>query len=108
MRHRWALALSAALCTLIAQSAQAQGVNPDERAAKALSQMTADEKIQTVFGYFSTDFKGIAKPKEGVPQAAGFLYGVERLGIPHQQLTDAGIGVATQRGDKVRELTSLP
>ena len=109
-RQRWALALSAVLCTLIAQSAQAQAQagNPDERAAKAIAQMTMDEKIQTVFGYFSTDFKGMSKPKEGVPLAAGFLYGIERLGIPHQQLTDAGIGVATQGGGKPRELTSLP
>ena len=107
-RQRWALALSAALCTLIAQSAQAQAGNPDERAAKAVAQMTMDEKIQTVFGYFSTDFKGMTKPKDGVPLSAGFLYGIERLGIPHQQLTDAGIGVATQGGGKPRGLTSLP
>jgi beta-glucosidase len=107
MSPRWALALAAALSVQIAQ-AQAQTQNPDERAAKAVAQMTMDEKIQTVFGYFSTDFKGVARPKEGVPQAAGFLYGVERLGIPHQQLTDAGVGVATQRGDKLRERTALP
>jgi beta-glucosidase len=97
------LALAAALCVQFAQAA-----TPDERAAKAVSQMTMAEKIQTVFGYFSTDFKGVARPKEGVPQAAGFIHGVERLGIPHQQLTDAGIGVASQRGDKVRERTALP
>jgi len=105
MSPRWAFALAAALAV---QCAQAHTQSPDERAAKAVSQMTMDEKIQTVFGYFSTDFKGVARPKEGVPQAAGFLYGVERLGIPHQQLTDAGVGVATQRGDKLRERTSLP
>jgi beta-glucosidase len=97
------LALMAALCGQFAQAA-----TPDERAAQAVSQMTMAEKIQTVFAYFSTDFKGVARPKEGVPQAAGFIYGVERLGIPHQQLTDAGIGVASQRGDKVRERTALP
>lgn len=97
------LALAAALCAQVAQAA-----TPDERAAQAVAQMTMAEKIQTVFGYFSTDFKGVARPREGVPQAAGFIYGVERLGIPHQQLTDAGIGVASQRGDKVRERTALP
>jgi beta-glucosidase len=43
-----------------------------------------------------------------VPRAAGFLYGVDRLGIPHRQLTDAGVGVASQRGDAVRARTSLP
>ncbi|SHG38527.1 beta-glucosidase [Massilia sp. CF038] len=98
-----ALAVSAALFLQTAQAA-----TPDERASQAVAQMTMAEKIQTVFAYFSTDFKGVARPKEGVPQAAGFIYGVERLGIPHQQLTDAGIGVASQRGEKVRERTALP
>jgi beta-glucosidase len=103
MKQRWIIAMSAVLCVQLAQAA-----TPDDRAARLVAQMTVQEKIQTVFGYFSTDFKGVARPKEGVPQAAGFLYGVERLGIPHQQLTDAGIGVATQRGDQLRERTSLP
>ena len=105
MSQRWALALSAALCT---QFAQAAAADPDAQAAKTVAAMTIDEKIQTVFGYFSTDFNGTPKPKEGVPFAAGFLPGVARLGVPHQQLTDAGIGVATQRGDAPRLRTSLP
>lgn len=103
MNQRWAIALSTLLCVQVAQAA-----DPDQRAAQLVSQMTTQEKIQTVFGYFSTDYKGVARPKEGVPQAAGFLYGVERLGIPHQQQTDAGMGVATQRGGTLRERTSLP
>lgn len=103
MKQHWAIALTILLCAQLAQAADA-----DQRAAQLVSQMTMQEKIQTVFGYFSTDYKGVARPKEGVPQAAGFLYGVERLGIPHQQLTDAGVGVASQRGDKLRERTSLP
>ena len=103
MKMTMKLAAAALLCVHTAYAA-----TPDERAAKAVSAMTTPEKIQTVFGYFSTDFKGVARPKEGVPQAAGFLYGVERLGIPHQHLTDAGMGVASQRGDQGRERTSLP
>ncbi|MDB5919814.1 MAG: glycosyl hydrolase, partial [Massilia sp.] len=86
----------------------ALAATPDERAAGIVARMTMAEKIQTVFGYFSTDFNGVARPKEGVPQAAGFVYGVERLGVPHQQLTDAGVGVATQRGGELRARTSLP
>jgi beta-glucosidase len=35
--------------------------------------------------------------------------GIERLGIPAQFQTDAGVGVATQGGEpKKRERTSLP
>nr|WP_229210574.1 glycoside hydrolase family 3 C-terminal domain-containing protein [Duganella sp. CF517] len=81
---------------------------PDQRAAAAVAAMTLDEKIQTVFGYFSTDFKGTARPKDGVPFTAGFIAGVERLGIPHQQLTDAGMGVATQPSEQPRARTALP
>ncbi len=105
MSQRWALALSAALCTQFAYAAPA---DPDQQAAKTVAAMTIDEKIQTVFGYFSTDFNGTPRPKEGIPFAAGFLPGIARLGVPHQQLTDAGIGVATQRGDAPRLRTSLP
>ena len=41
-------------------------------------------------------------------QSAGYVKGIERLGITAQWLTDAGIGVASQPGKKVRERTSLP
>ncbi len=46
-------------------------LDPDQRAAKVVSQMTQDEKIATVFAYFATEFKGIAPPKEGRPYSAG-------------------------------------
>jgi len=82
--------------------------DPDQRAAKAVSQMTLDEKIGTVFGYFATDFKGTTRPKESVNHTAGFIYGVPRLGLPHQSLTDSGIGVSTQPSGASRERTSLP
>jgi beta-glucosidase len=103
MKQRWAIALSTLLCLHAAHAA-----DPDQAAAQLVAKMTVQEKIQTLFGYFSTDFKGVARPKEGVPQAAGFVYGVERIGIPHQLQTDAGVGVATQRGEQLRERTSLP
>jgi len=79
----------------------------EQRARQLVGQMSLDEKLRLVFGYFSTDFKGVAKPAEGVPYTAGFVYGVERLGIPHQQLTDAGMGVATQPGPAPRARTAL-
>lgn len=105
MRALWAIAVPAALWL---QCSTVRAATLDERAAGIVARMSMAEKIQTVFGYFSTDFKGVARPKEGVPQAAGFVYGIERLGIPHQQLTDAGVGVASQRGDVVRARTALP
>lgn len=80
----------------------------DTRARTVVAKMTLAEKIQTVFGYFSTDYKGTAKPEKGVPFSAGYLPGVPRLGIPDQQLTDAGTGVASQPNPAPRQRTALP
>ncbi len=86
-------------------------LSPDQRATLAVAQMTTDEKLALVFGYFSTDFepKKYVAPKEGREGAAGYVPGVPRLGIPAQHQTDAGIGVASQGGAKQkRERTALP
>ena len=98
------LALSIAAAMPVAAAAP----DADQRAAKVVSQMTLDEKIATVFGYFSSDFKGVARPKDGRDATAGFIPGVPRLGVPNQWQTDAGVGVATQPTPKPRERTSLP
>ena len=80
----------------------------ERRAAELVAKMTVDEKIRTVFGYFAADFDGHPPPADGIPYSAGFVYGVPRLGLPSQYETDAGMGVATQRGPAPRERTSLP
>lgn len=82
--------------------------DPDARAAQVVAKMTLDEKIRIVFGYFSTDFKDTKRPKDGVNFTAGFIPGVERLGVPNQSQTDSGIGVSTQPAPTPRERTSLP
>lgn len=102
---RWALAIAAALAVQFAHAA------PDaaqQRADQLVSKMTIDEKISLVFGYFGSEFAGKTPPKAALPQSAGYVNGIERLGITPQWLTDAGIGVASQPGKKVRERTSLP
>jgi beta-glucosidase len=86
-------------------------LSPDARAEQLVKAMTLDEKIQTVFGYFSTDFesKQYTAPKEGRKDTAGFIPGIERLGLPSQWQADAGVGVATQAASKAPlERTSLP
>jgi beta-glucosidase len=110
MSHMKILALSIAVAFSVpaAVAATAAPQDPDARAAALVARMTIDEKIKTVFGYFSAEFKGMKPPKEGVPATAGFIYGVERLGVPNQWQTDSGIGVSTQPTDKPRERTSLP
>jgi beta-glucosidase len=101
-------ALAFSIAAALSLPLHAAPADPDQRAAQAVSQMTLDEKIGTVFGYFATDFKGTVRPKESRNHTAGFIYGVERLGIPHQWLTDSGIGVSTQPSGNTRERTSLP
>jgi beta-glucosidase len=117
---RWALALAAAFAVQfslpagaqIAQSAQntyaAANAKAEERATQLVNQMTIDEKISLVFGYFGSEFQGKVPPKEALVQSAGYVKGIPRLGITPQWLTDAGIGVASQPGKQVRERTNLP
>ncbi|WP_184168247.1 glycoside hydrolase family 3 C-terminal domain-containing protein [Sphingomonas kyeonggiensis] len=85
---------------------------PDERVKAVLAQMTEDEKLTLVFGYFGTDFapkNGYKAPAEARPGSAGYIPGIPRLGIPPQWQTDAGVGVATQGGaPKKRGRTALP
>jgi beta-glucosidase len=88
-----------------------RSLDPDRRAALILKQMSRDEKLRLVFGYFSTDFppKSYTMPEGGREGSAGYVPGIPRLGIPPQWQTDAGIGVASQGGAKrKRERTALP
>jgi len=85
-------------------------LDPDTRADMVVKAMTQDEKLQMVLGYFSTvaPWMHFDLPKGALPDAAGFVPGIDRLGIPPQWETDAGVGVATQRSPTPRLRTSLP
>ncbi|MDC7675723.1 beta-glucosidase family protein [Asticcacaulis machinosus] len=91
----------------------------DARVEQILKEMTQAEKLTLVFGHFASDgawmnvrgdINGLnwTQPKDSRHQSAGFVYGVPRLGIPHQWQTDAGVGVASQRGPTPRLRTALP
>jgi beta-glucosidase len=66
---------------------------PDERADMVLGQMTLDEKIQMVHG------TGWGVLRAGAPISprsnfgAGFMAGIDRLGIPDINLADSAVGV---------------
>lgn len=83
-----------------------------ERADLVLKAMSLEEKKLLVFGYFGSPMKdrNYAPPAEARMGSAGYVPGIPRLGIPPQWLTDAGVGVATQRDslEPYRERTSLP
>jgi beta-glucosidase len=84
----------------------------DQRADLVVAQMTQDEKLTLVFGYFgSNQTKPHFTPSpEARMGSAGYIPGIPRLGVPAQWETDAGVGVATQRetSDPFLERTSLP
>jgi beta-glucosidase len=102
---RWALVLAAAFA---AQFAQAAPDNAEQRANDIVAKLTLDEKINLVFGHFGSEHQGKPPIEGSRAQSAGYVKGVERLGVPPQWQTDAGIGVASQPGKNVRERTSLP
>jgi beta-glucosidase len=81
-----------------------------QRAGLVLKEMTQDEKLKLVFGYFGHDMesKKFKRPEPAHKQSAGFVYGVPRLGIPNLWEADAGIGVASQGGPEPRAATALP
>lgn len=119
-RHGFAAPLGALALCLAAAPAMAQGsarpwmnakLSPDARAKAVLAQMTEEEKLTLVFGYFGTDFppKNFKAPPEARPGSAGYIPAIPRLGIPAQWQTDAGVGVATQGGaERKRGRTALP
>ena len=71
--------------------AQEASRDPDARAAALVAQMTREEKLRLVHGHYPNQMP--VRPA-GVPQSAGYVPGLERLGIPAQRMTDASLGVA--------------
>lgn len=110
-----ALSLAAVTAPVLASGAArpwlSTRLSPDERAALAVKAMTEQEKLTLVFGYFGSLMSGRAPPPPAARMgSAGYVPGIPRLGIPPQWITDAGLGVATQRdsSDALRERTALP
>jgi beta-glucosidase len=88
------------------------GLSPDVRAELALEAMSEKEKLSLVYGYFASEKPEVSyhPPRGARMGSAGYVPGIARLGIPPQWITDAGLGVATQRAstDAYRERTALP
>jgi beta-glucosidase len=70
-----------------------KALSPDERADMVIGQMTLDEKIQMVHG---TGW-GVLRAGAPVPArsnfGAGFMAGIDRLGIPDINLADSAVGI---------------
>lgn len=100
------------------QTASGQWMNtslsPDARADLLQSQMTQDEELRLVMGYWGGKPIPFSKP---VPKAiepllrgtTGFVPGIPRLGIPALVESDAGLGIANASGMRPGdEATALP
>ncbi|MCU1251566.1 MAG: glycoside hydrolase family 3 domain protein [Edaphobacter sp.] len=70
-----------------------KALSPDERADVVLGQMTLDEKMQMVHGAGW----GVLRAGAPVPArsnfGAGFMAGIDRLGIPDINLADSAVGI---------------
>ena len=90
-----------AAASLVAFSVAAQpqrpwmntSLSPDARAELLEKALTQDEKVRLVHGYFAIPFLGATVP-EGALGSAGYIPGIERLGVPALQETDASLGIA--------------
>src|SRR5690349_21209328 len=84
-----------------------KSLTPDERADLVLKQLTLDEKIEFIHG---NGMPGWGPPRPNYylgNGGAGFVLGVERLGIPFIQMSDAAYGVRSS-AENGRYSTALP
>ncbi|MGB8602650.1 MAG: hypothetical protein WCD42_10700, partial [Rhizomicrobium sp.] len=88
------------------------GLSPDARAQSMLDVMTEAEKLQLVYGMMPVKLDFV-KNQPPIPAdavgSAGYVAGIDRLGLPALQETDASLGIANpgnvRPGDQA---TALP
>ena len=104
MRKTLALPLLALGLALAAPAPAQDRTDPDARAAALVAQMTRAEKIRLVHGHYPNI---MADRPDDVPQSAGYVPGIPRLGIPAQRMTDASLGVSAAHQHE-HDNTALP
>lgn len=83
----------------------------DRWAHEIESQLTDDERFGLISSLMVVVFGGQREPRvpDDVPQCAGYVPGVPRLGVPSLLITDAGLGVTNPGGGRVGDTaTALP
>ncbi len=86
-----------------------KSLSPDERAEMVLKQMTLDEKIELLHGNGMAHVPNWQMPLTNQSNGgAGFVVGIERLGIPPINMSDAAYGVrsSAENGRYSTALTS--
>lgn len=85
----------------------ANEIDIEARVAALVGELTLDEKIQLLHGYFPPLAK--AGSPDGMIPSAGHVPGIPRLGIPTLRETDASLGVANQIEQRKGDVaTALP
>ncbi len=106
------LILSVVLPVAAQNSGKAQpwlnpGFSADQRAAMVLKEMTLDEKITLLHGTGMLGLSPMSPLAVHSNGGAGYMVGIERLGIPGIQMSDAAYGVRMS-GENGRYSTALP
>lgn len=100
--------------TQVAPTVAAQESSVDAKARATEQQMTDDERFGLIHSLMVVVFTGAGGKRDPrvpkhVPQIAGWVKGVPRLGVPDLLLTDAGLGITNpQSGRKGDTATALP
>ena len=89
----------------VAQPWLDRSLSADARASLLVEALTLDEMIRLVHGPMP---RLMETPPEGAAMGAGYIYGIERLGIPALNETDASLGVANLRQAPGDGATGLP
>lgn len=87
------LAAAGTMLTPVAGYARDTQKSPERRATETLSKMTGEEKIRLIHGPM-TGLVPASKRPQGIPISAGYIEGVERLGVPMLVESDASLGVS--------------
>jgi len=104
IRSRFIFIRIVALAALVVPTvAAAQAKSAAERARETEAQMTDDERFGMIYSLMKVVFTtGKPDPRvpADVPQLAGWVKGVPRLGVPDLLLTDAGLGIGNPGGGR--------
>src|SRR5205823_14083466 len=82
-------------------------LSPDERASMVVKEMTLDEKILLLHGTGMPGLSPMSPLAAHSNGGAGYTSGIQRLGIPGIQMSDAAYGVRAS-GQNGRYSTALP